>query len=274
MHQRSILIELLSARNLLAVLLTLVVSFNGMLYAEDQSQSWKPIADDLENLEIESSFLFGTDITLVRTSLKRFQPIVIRAKDFGFKRSSVQHLVKQRKAVVGINANFFDESGEPLGLVVNSGIPINPLHTGGKTLTGIFLYGRGIMSIIHRRDFSARAVLLGIQAGPRLIIDGKPSDQIRSTKTSTKRSGICIDNKNRLIFYVARASFWGISLKDLQTILVREDIGCYQSLNLDGGGSSQMIVTNNVPGASKDFPGIFIEGDDDVPIVLGLVPTE
>jgi hypothetical protein len=55
---------------------------------------------------------------------------------------------------------------------------------------------------------------------------------------------------------------------------MRPEIGCQEALNFDGGGSSQLFVSGNIPGhegavREEDFPG-----RDEVPVALGLFPIK
>ena len=72
-----------------------------------------------------------------------------------------------------------------------------------------------------------------------------------------------------LLIRVSLAMF-GSSLREIQNLLLRPELGCFEALNFDGGGSSQMYISGDIPGhqgatREEDFPG-----RDEVPVALGL----
>ena len=238
--------------------------------ADSQTVSWHIISDNLSvaRMEMNRGLFFSSELTLIRVGLQGYRIGVIRATDFGLTRASARTLCKKAKAVACINANFFDENGKPLGLIVTRGLTLQGLHRGGKTLTGVFQISRQLPSIVNRTDFSAAAVVEAVQAGPRLISGGVPVVGLREDTSSNRRSGVCIDREQRVILYLLNTGFFGTSLKHLRDALISSMIGCEDALNLDGGGSAQLYIepshvqTGQAP--------IDLEGTDDVPLVLGV----
>lgn len=251
----------------LQVILTLVPSWS---FATPPSSKWTKIADDLEltELPIETDSILTPRLLLIRTSLNRYRPAVIHASDYGWKSNNVRKLAQASNAALVINGSFFDEHGKPLGLVVSRGIVYNRLHLGGKTLTGIFQVTRSGIDITSRNDYETRSVIEAIQAGPRLIANSKPVIGVQNKLAISRRSGVCIDAKNRLILFCISSGLVGMSLPDLQRVLL--DIGCRDALNLDGGGSSQLYLNQKLPGAATSLEELFLPGQDDIPIGLGL----
>ncbi len=214
---------------------------------------------------------FNSDITFVRFNLDNYRIAVVRATDFGMSRSTSRILCQKARALACINANFFDESGKPLGLVVTRGMTLQNVHRRGGTLTGIFQVSRTNAAIINRTDYNPESVVEAVQAGPRLIANGQKIPGLKEASASTRRSGVCIDASNRIIFYVMSTGFFGLSLEDLRELLLSDAVGCRDALNLDGGGSSQLFAEARTPNQPGSEP-IFIEGTDEVPIALGVFP--
>jgi exopolysaccharide biosynthesis protein len=183
-------------------------------------------------------------------------------------------LCQRSKAVACINANFFDEQHKPLGLVVSQGKMLSKMHRGGSTLTGIFQLDRSGIQILNRDNASPEKMVEAVQAGPRLISDYKPISWRGGNSNATRRSGVCIDKKNRFIMYVVASGVLGISPEELQKILSSPEVACKDALNLDGGGSSQMYFSGKVRGAPVDLKSIFVEGSDHIPVALALFQTE
>ncbi len=246
------------------------------VFCQSPPVSWSRVADDLElsRVSVKTGTFISTEVLFLRTSLRRYDVQVLRASQAGQSRSNIKQICESNKSIACINASFFDERGEPLGLVVSRGIQYSRVHNGGNTLTGIFEVNREGIKFASRRNFDASNSIEAIQSGPRLIRDGQIVQGLDQSRQNSRRSGICVDNKNRLLLFVVSSRLFGISLHGLQEILLHPEIACVQALNLDGGGSSQFFMTANPPGALAGHAEILIAGADEIPIALGLHPRE
>lgn len=225
--------------------------------------TWSLLDKDLEVLAVAlPNTVLPAEVVFLRSSLTHLRPAVIQARDFGLERAGVHTLCKRARALACLNANFFDEQGRALGLLISRGVPLQRIHTGGNTLTGIFEVRRNQVRISHRSEFKSEAVIEAVQAGPRLLIGGKATE-VRDNST-TKRSGVCIDKKGRLILFAGPSWLSGISLTELQATLLRPELGCVEALNFDGGGSTQLYV------GSDSAHTLSFSGQDNVPVALGL----
>lgn len=239
--------------------------------ADDVTIEWKKLGEDLDysRTVLGTQGMFSSELDLVRTSLQKHRIGVIRASEYGYTRSTVRTLCEKSKAVACINANFFDESGKPLGLIVSRAMTIQSVHKGGKTLTGLFQVTRSGVSIINRLDFDPRSVVEAVQAGPRLIDDGKLIPGLRESSSYSRRSGVCVDRNGNVVFFLLSAGIFGLSLDDLRSLLITSNIGCSDALNLDGGGSAQLYIAPPLRGTDSRA-AIYREGTDEVPVALGL----
>ncbi|MCB0340531.1 MAG: phosphodiester glycosidase family protein, partial [Bdellovibrionales bacterium] len=162
--------------NIVSLIVSLLLLFvTNSSFAQDSVQKWNALGEDLETLTLvpDKITLFKTELVLFRSSLERYRVGVIRARDFGWETANVKALVIASKATLAVNANFFDENDQPLGLVMMRGNVFKQIHQGGRTLTGIFASRGNSISIVHRRDYTPNGVKEAVQAGPRLIVDGK-----------------------------------------------------------------------------------------------------
>ena len=235
-----------------------------------RAESWARIGDDLELKKVDltpASFL-SSELYVFRTTLSRLSIRTLRAKDFNRATSDAGTICKMSKALLCVNANFFDEQGQALGLVVERGTTLHPLHRGGNTLTGVFQVGRHEVSIIHRSLYKAGQAIEAVQAGPRIISGGTivpVNDQ-----SVSRRAGVCIDSHERLILYLVQSRFSGSTILELQEALLQPGIDCKEALNLDGGGSAQLFVTASLPGRASSWSELNLNGRDQVPVFLGL----
>lgn len=238
------------------------------------AETWRLLGADLEVLQrgAKSSSLFSSQLTFFRTHLRDFDARIIRARDFGKQRMVVANLCRLAHASLCINASFFDENGEPLGLIVQRGIKIQPIQRAGSLLTGILAFSRTEAQVLGRQDFSLGATLDAIQAGPRLIQQGRKVSGIKDSSRS-RRSVVCFDSDKRLLIMLTSSSFGGLTFSELQSELIDPDIGCIDALNLDGGGSSQLFLDAEIPNPQDGIEELNIVGRDEVPVALALVPN-
>lgn len=223
--------------------------------------------------KLEPDALFSPSLILIKANPKLFRVNAMRAIDFGEKLSRAQNISKKSHAIAAINANFFDEKGDPLGLVVTQGIQNHGIHFGGNTLTGVFYRNRNGYYISHRSEYPDNGAIEAIQAGPRLVVNSKIAENIRNSEVRSRRSGMCLTNDNQLIFYITNGVS-GVSLRLLQNLLVSDRLNCRDTLNLDGGGSAQLFFSAEKAGFKEPVNDINIHGTDAVPVFLGLFPKK
>ncbi len=211
-----------------------------------------------ESAELQlNTGLFKSELVAIR-----FDPLLWEIKIYQSKiAKTAVEVCQETKSAVAINANFFGTNLEPLGLIISDSSLVHPLQLGGRTLTGVFVINKGSAKILHRDKFQlSKDISQAIQAGPRLITEGReitiPED------SPTRRSAIAIDNDGRVLMFASKDRFPGLSLKDLQSILMRKELKIRDALNLDGGSSSQLCVSSTV---GKQ---IELSGGDKVPVFL------
>lgn len=240
-------------------------------FAEEKPAfEWRSIEPGFEFARYElgsPSYIIRPEVFLLRFDLDRFSLDVALPEGFdpkGEARSTdIRTLVRRSGAVAGINANFFDENRRPLGLVAANQRLIQPVHRGGRVLTGIFSIRNALPFIEQRDAFSIGGVSLAVQAGPRLI-DGGNVTKLTDADDVSRRSGIAVTRHHQIILYATVLRFPGASLREIQHMLIDPVLDVTDALNFDGGGSSQLFL-EQVAG----FPGeTLISGGDSIPVGL------
>jgi uncharacterized protein YigE (DUF2233 family) len=178
-------------------------------------------------------------------------------------RSLVKELVLASGGFAGINANFFDPLGAPLGLVLPSSREANKkVQLGGKLLTGILYISNDAPFVISREEFKPDGVSLALQAGPILYKAGSRIE-FKSPSQTSRRSGIAITKNEEFVMFATLLRFPGATLEDIQEVLSKTGLEIRDALNLDGGGSSQFYIKST---DSKEE--VSISGGDEVPVAL------
>lgn len=166
----------------------------------------------------------------------------------------LRSIAQRNGAVAAINGTYFDAytSGAfktPYGYIVSGG---NILKTAPGDNRSIFTYDRNnLVTMMPGLQFTDRfeegRIVGAIQAGPRLVTDGKVSLDVRNEgfkdpKILTgggARSAIGITKDHKLILLTTG----GATIPQLAEIM--KQAGAYQAMNLDGGASSGLFYNGS-----------------------------
>ncbi len=209
-----------------------------------------------------SSGVFSSEVILARFNSNRFSAHVVPASTTGASNSDLKTITQKTGGVAGINANFFDTEGKPIGLVVVNQSEKQRVHRGGNTLTGIFVTSDTQSAIVHRDDFLSTQGRDALQAGPRLIIKGQ-SASIKDNDRGTRRSGVAVTKNGEIILFATALRYPGATFAQIQAMLLFPGLGVTDALNLDGGASSQFFIA-----ATPRKSEWFNSGGDLVPVGL------
>ena len=169
----------------------------------------------------------------------------------------------------GTNEHGREITIDEKGIVIN----INVLGNSSVNKNTYVISGHGIMAdklaqvkigdkIILKQTMGTKAdkAFHVVGAGPRLLADGvvvtgQNNEQFLSDITNGRapRSAIGIMKDGKIIFYVVdgRSSLSaGMTLSELANAL--KEIGVVDAMNLDGGGSSEIIVNNEMKNSPSD----------------------
>ncbi|OGP10237.1 MAG: hypothetical protein A2048_01780 [Deltaproteobacteria bacterium GWA2_45_12] len=175
-------------------------------------------------------------------------------------RLPIKQMVLQTRAKVGANANFFDGTNQPLGLIIDNRKIVNPFKK--ISWWGIFLIENKIPAIVHAHAFRQNpAITTAIQAGPRLVINGAIP---RLKPDLSRHTAFGIQKNNHVILVVSQEP---IEITELARIMAKPEkeggLGCVNALNLDGGSSSQ--IYSKIGSFELDIPSYV-----GVPVGLGV----
>lgn len=156
---------------------------------------------------------------------------------------------KSLGGIAAVNAGFFTPEGTPLGLVISSGKGSGNWNSASSLGSGVW-YESGAGSGITRREKIGRAGAKGmhelLQAGPLLIENNQPIGGLEATKPSV-RMLMLWDGGTR--WWIGRGS--ACTLAQLGNALATGSPAGWpirSALNLDGGRSSDLWISEAVPG--------------------------
>jgi len=242
---------------------TIVLSLTPSSHSVLPFQNWKILDPGLEYgiLEFEEG-VYKTNIRLkvLKVDPRRYLIRIMHSKEYNDKKLSVKEFSDKSGAIAVINGGFFLSSYEPLGLIIQDSVVINPVS---RADWGIFLMEKGEPKIIHTRDYRYNpSISQALQVGPRLVVNGK----IVKLKTQvSRRSALGITRDKTLVLLVSEDSV--VYADDLAKIMrlspSEGGLGCESALNLDGGPSSQFYL--NYKGFEDS-----VEGGSEVPSAVGI----
>ena len=182
----------------------------------------------------------------------------------GRKRTS--DIVHEWNAIAGVNGGYFNfKPPTPVGLVMHDGKLLNPPIADippraaiGFTPTHRVVIDRvemkdGKLVGLHNTDWSDVTEALG--GGPMLVHDGKlentwaeESMNVAFNRVSHPRTAIGVTKDTTVIMVVVdgrqpKVSI-GMPLDNLAVLMI--NLGCVEAMNLDGGGSSTMVLWDTV----------------------------
>jgi uncharacterized protein YigE (DUF2233 family) len=158
-------------------------------------------------------------------------------------RRPMRDAIASSRARFAINANFFDVNDRALGVVVASGKVVQGAHP--VSWQSIFAVEKDGAHIVTRDRWPSLApkAFAAVQAGPRLVIDGK-KNQVAKAEPSL-RSGVCITSKGMVRFFATPHDSY-LDVHEMVDFASRSDedggMGCRDAMLFDGGPSAQIFL--------------------------------
>ncbi len=207
-----------------------------------QANSWNSIEPGIEYQDLNrNSIMPWSHIHVFRVDLAQNQMELAAAQAmFKTSHASIEQFAQKTKPIIALNGGFFDTQFKPMGLRINHQKQLTPLKP--ISWWGIFHIDQeqkpGLTSM---RQFEPDSTLnFALQAGPRLIINGK----IPHLKAGyAERSALGITKSGKVIIVVTQN--YPMTTRMLAELMRSTPVNCLYALNLDGGSSSQLYVNSN-----------------------------
>ncbi|GGF94930.1 phosphodiester glycosidase family protein [Paenibacillus abyssi] len=208
--------------------------------------SSKPIVSERKTYRVAGRSFSVQQVTLSLMHSKIHLDVALAGNTIG-KVENLNSIAKRNNAIVAINGTFFDAYTEadfktPYGYIVSKG-QMKRKSSGDRRT--IFTYDKNnLAELIPGPGFNDRFALGtmegGLQAGPRLLKDGKVAlnvkeEGFKDPKILTgggARSALGITRDHKLILLTTG----GATIPQLAEIM--KQAGAHQAMNLDGGASS------------------------------------
>lgn len=168
-------------------------------------------------------------------------------------------------ATIFVNANFFDENDQALGLLVADGITYGAAYNG---YGGMFQVQNGQPRVRSNilEPYIGEALEQAVQGFPVLVANGVQSYDNTRGDNFARRTIVAQDSRGRILLMVT--PLVGMTLVELSEYLPTTDLELVNAINLDGGGSTMLYL--NVSGS----PEYALSSFDPVPSVLAVYPRQ
>ncbi|MCA9507040.1 MAG: phosphodiester glycosidase family protein [Myxococcales bacterium] len=219
-----------------------------------------------ESLSLEEIDIAGQTLFALQFDAKEYPLSIVRAQNG---RETVESICQRSKAKACINGGFFQADGTPAGVLkVNGNLIAYPAKT-----RGAFGFNRNGQQVFFDQLYKQEKNLLGVYlhdwskveniigGTPLLIRDSKAIFDFSVEQTNERflthrfaRTGICQLKSHKLAFFIISGSSslqtaetyksMGLSIDEFRNVM--KNYGCINGLNLDGGGSSTMVINNEI----------------------------
>ncbi len=192
-------------------------------------------------LKVQTASLNGTTFTAL-TFDRRDYTLKVIDQEAGPGSQFTSAADAGKNHLAAINGGFFNQDGSPLGLVITDGQVRGTLNSSSFLGTGV-IDGKNL-TLATRKNYKKSSELL--QTGPRLIWPGASLTGL-SAKNDRPRSLVIWDGKNHFgLVHASSATLQGLS-NNLRAQPI-PDFKITHALNLDGGTSSDLWISNTIPG--------------------------
>lgn len=166
-------------------------------------------------------------------------------------------IAARHNAVLAINGDYYNYKDD-YGMIIRNGMLY---RSAPSTRDHLLVYADGTFKGLYAADYVegageqyiADGVVQSFAFGPLLVMDGQatvmPEKYIVSTKDTIRepRTAIGMVDKSHYVIVVAdgRRNGWsekGMTLPELQQVFLEQ--GCQVAYNLDGGGSTSLVMGN------------------------------
>ena len=201
-------------------------------------------------LKVNSASLNGTTFTAVTFDRRNYFLKVIDQKE-GPGTEFARAEFAGQGSLAAINGGFFNPDGSPLGLVITDGQSRGAFNSHSFLGTGIIDGENTILS--HRKSYQESSEL--VQSGPRLVWDQERLTGLSKSK-ERPRSFVIWDGNNHFgIGHADRATLQGLA-NNLQAQPF-DGFHIKYAINLDGGTSCDLWVSNQIPGGGFTRSSLF-----------------
>lgn len=171
--------------------------------------------------------------------------------DVGYKPGAPQRLMdwqRELDALVVVNGGFFTPEYQAAGLIISNRQAAGTSYAGFGGMLAITEAGAEVRSLVQQPYDPNEGILAAVQSFPMLVMpDGQIGYQ-QEDGAADRRTVVAQDRQGRVLFIVAQAGT--LTLHELSRYLAESELDLSIALNLDGGASSGIHLSEPVEGVA------------------------
>jgi exopolysaccharide biosynthesis protein len=215
--------------------------------------AWRSVTQGVDYRRITRD---GLDVHVTRVDLTNEELRVV-ATDESERGLTVSEYAKRTNAIVAINADYFDEKGDPIGLAAGAcGVWAEPKPVRKQP---VVVVGEQRAAIVAAGTTPDQWVSGAVAGWPMLIDACEKIEKLPGSDFFTfaphPRTAVALSEDRRTLYLVVadgrREGIPGPTLPELAEFL-REELDACEALNLDGGGSTAMWVEDRIVNVPSD----------------------
>lgn len=210
-----------------------------------------------ENISIEISEYYVNDTTVyvadVQVSSAEYLKTALAQNAYGKNvTATTSDIAADNNAIIAINGDYY--GAQEKGYVLRNGTLYR--STASRDQEDLVIYADGSFDIINESEVSAEDLLAQgaeqiLSFGPALVMNGEiavtADEEVGKAKTSNPRTAIGILSEGHYVFVVSdgrTGESEGLTLYELAEFM--QSLGVQTAYNLDGGGSSTMVLNGEL----------------------------
>ena len=172
----------------------------------------------------------------------------------------------QNQAIVFVNANFFTEDNQAIGLVIADGQAYSTSLYGYGGMFQVDSTGSVRLRALRQEPYRGEFLQQAIQSFPMLINNGTQSPSGSGFDDNARRTIIAQDYNGNILL-MTTGILGEISFNDLQSWLINSGLNVNIAFALDGGKSTAMYVAN------QNGNNVVIPALTAIPTILAVYPN-
>ena len=156
------------------------------------------------------------------------------------------------RALLAVNAGYFDELGQPVALLVSDGRLFSTSYADRGGMFAVHQDGHVEVRALSELPYNDEPLLQALQGWPLLVRAAGVAAYDSDDGDRSRRTAIGIDGNGRILIAVSPAA--DFSLAEWSRYLAAADLDLQRAVNLDGGSSTGLALRNeNAAGAVEAF---------------------
>ena len=222
-----------------------LAGYNVSLYASfvDRTDGWQPGRPGVELRHMQATA--APDRAAVPVVIVRLDPAQVRLRvAYAPDRPlGLRGWFEERRPLAALNGSFFTPKNQATALLVSDGSASGASYAGFGGMLSVAPDGGVSLHALRDQPYDpAEPIEQALQSFPMLVFPGGAPAAIEDDGRRARRSAVALDRAGRLLLLVSPTS--DFTLRGLADWLSQSDLDVERALNLDGGSSTGLYLSD------------------------------